>query len=976
MIDFEDYFDTNPAIMLLIDSENGQIAKANKTASDFYGYTIDELGALNISDINVLPRTECIKKVRKFADKELTTCQFQHRLKDKSIRDIKVLGSTIEIDNHIMIVVTIQDITSDLKNIEELNKYYKIVDESLAFIGIANKESQVVYLNKSFRKAIGIDNNEELSKFKTSDLYTIEAAIKNAKIFEKSILNGGTWVGENELKTLDGKVIPVLQSGVIVKDPSNNIDFTSITAFDISKRKAAEIKLVESEKFYKSLFDNLNGFAYCKLLYENGKANDFEFVLVNSAFEKLTGLKDVCGKRVSDLIPGFIEKDFSLFKRYADVVETDISRSFETYLESMDKWFSVNVISVNSVYFMVSFDTIDERKKQEKATQNSLRRYKALLDISKEGVHVIDKTGKIIEVNDAFCEMLGYSKVEILNLNLNEIVVNFSKEELLITIAEVIKHNSFIQSKHRKKDGTIIDVEVNAVGLSFEGVDYLYASSRDISDRVMVEQIREEALDRLNKIASRVPGVLYQYVLKTDGTSYFPYASEGLSNIYRVSPKEIIEDASLVFNRIHKDDLEGVVQSINVSAKYLTPWQYEYRVQDDDGTIRLLYGNSIPEKEPDGSILWYGFITDITEQKKAESVLLEMSDRFKHFFYLHSAVMLLIDPDSQNILDANISASKFYGYSRIELQQMKINDINVFKPEEVKNELALAANEKRNYFVFKHKLSNGELIPVEVHSTPIFFDGKKTMFSIIHDISERVKNEKLVMEYTEKLKRTNQDLESFAYVASHDLKAPLNVVNGFLELINSKKDSLSKENRDEYLKYIQDAVNQMKLLINDLLQFSRIGSNKDSFVMVEVNHLLISIQDVLAETIHKNKATITIQPLPTISANKTLLNELFMNLLGNALKYHKSDQEVLIEVGYQETPEYHQFFVKDNGIGIATENLGKVFVMFKRLHTQTEFQGTGIGLALCKRIVEAHDGAIWVESVLGEGSTFYFTIKK
>lgn len=976
MIDFENYFDTNPAIMLLIDSENGQIAKANKSASDFYGYTIDELGTLNISDINILPRVECLKQVKKIAKKELANCNFKHRLKDNSIKDVKILATPIEVDKHIMNVAIIEDISVELKNLEELKKYYKIVDESLAFIGVANKEREVVYLNKAFKKAIGINNNEDLSKYKTSDLYTKEAVNKNAKLYKKSILNGGNWIGENELKALDGTIIPVIQSGIVVKDSSNNIDFTSITAFDISQKKAAETKLIQSEKFYKSLFDNLNGFAYCKLLYKNGKANDFEYVLVNRAFEDLTGLKEVCGKRVSEVIPGILEKDFALIRHYADVVETGIPRSFEIFLESMNKWFSVSVISTDSSHFMVSFDVIDERKKHEKLIQSSLRRYKALLEISKDGIHVIDKAGKIIEVNDAFCDMLGYSKAEILNLNLNQIDVNFSKDELLDKIEEVIKNNSIIETKHRKKYGTIIDVEVNTAVLSYEGVDYLYCSSRDISERVKAEKISDEALNRLNKIASRVPGVLYQYVLRTDGTSYFPYASEGVRDIYNVSPKEIIEDASVVFNRIHKDDLEGVIKSINVSAKNLTPWQYEYRVQEDDGTIHLLYGNSIPQKQPDGEILWHGFITDITEQKKAEKALLELSDRFKHFFDLHSAVMLLIDPDSNNILDANISASNFYGYTRIELQQMKITDINILKPEEVKREMELAVNEKRNYFVFKHKLSNGELIPVEVHSTPILFDGKKTLFSIIHDISLKEKSEQQVKEYTNKLERMNADLDSFAYVASHDLKAPLNVVNGFLGLINSKKDSLSKESRDEYLKYIQDAVNQMKLLINDLLHFSRIGSNKDSFVMVDVNHLLISIQDVLAETIHKSNATVTIQPLPTISANKTLLNELFMNLLGNALKYHKSDQEVLIEVGYQETPEYHQFFVKDNGIGIATENLGKVFVMFKRLHTQTEFEGTGIGLSLCKRIVEAHNGQIWVESVLGEGSTFYFTIKK
>lgn len=608
--------------------------------------------------------------------------------------------------------------------------------------------------------------------------------------------------------------------------------------------------------------------------------------------------------------------------------------------------------------------------------ESLLKRYQTLLQISNDGIHVIDKAGNIIEANDAFCNLLGYSKKEILQVTLFAIDAHFSKDELPKNIERLINKSAVFQTKHRKKDGMLIDVEINAIGVNFDGVDYLYASSRDISSQLKEEKIRNEALDHLNKIASRVPGVLYQYALREDGSSYFPYASAGIREIFELSPEQAFEDASIAFKKIHKDDYEGVVQSINASAKKLTPWQHEFRIQDNDGKIRLVYGNSIPQKEPDGTILWHGFITDITEQKRAEILLNEMSDRFKHLFDLHSAVMLLIDYESGEILDANISAKNFYGYSKVQLQSMKIDEINVLDHEAIKSEMEKAITEKRNYFIFKHKLSNGELKEVEVHSTPVTINGKETLFSVIHDISDRVKNEELVKEYTNKLKRMNSDLESFAYVASHDLKAPLNVVNGFLGLINSNKETLSNESRAEYLKYIQDAVDQMKLLINDLLQFSTVGNNKELLVEVDLNQLLLSIKNLLADTILQNNATIKIQPLPSISANKSLLNELFMNLLGNALKYHKHGQAIFIEIGYKDAGENYQFYVKDNGIGIAAENLEKVFIMFKRLHSQSEFQGTGIGLAICKRIVESHGGDIWVESVLGEGSTFYFTIKK
>jgi PAS domain S-box-containing protein len=372
---------------------------------------------------------------------------------------------------------------------------------------------------------------------------------------------------------------------------------------------------------------------------------------------------------------------------------------------------------------------------------------------------------------------------------------------------------------------------------------------------------------------------------------------------------------------------------------------------------------------------------DRTEKKQQEIYALEnekieLSNSFRYLFDFHSAVMLLINPDTNDILDANFSASHFYGYSRSELQKMKITGINILSPEEVKIELELAINEKRNYFNFIHKLSNGELIPVEVHSTPILFNGGKILFSIIHDISERKKNEELVKLYTNKLKRMNSDLESFAYVASHDLKAPLNVVNVLIELLINKNSTLETEKQNDYYQLIKNSVNQMKNLISELLQFSLIGNNTDSFVEMDLNDLLLSIQGVLADTILQNKAEFIIHSLPVVKANSTLLNELFMNLVGNALKYHKSEKPLLIEIGYMENRDNYEFYVKDNGIGISPENFEKVFIMFKRLNAQSDFKGTGIGLALCKKIVESHSGEIWVESVFGDGSTFYFTIKK
>lgn len=212
-------------------------------------------------------------------------------------------------------------------------------------------------------------------------------------------------------------------------------------------------------------------------------------------------------------------------------------------------------------------------------------------------------------------------------------------------------------------------------------------------------------------------------------------------------------------------------------------------------------------------------------------------------------------------------------------------------------------------------------------------------------------------------------------MASHDLKAPLNVVNGILNLIDNGKGMPSDTNDLELIRMAKIAVDQMKVLINDLLEYSRVGNNREDFSNTDLNEVLTYVQVLLKEKITQSSAKIKINPLPVINANKTLITELFMNLLSNALTYHGKNI-VEIEVGFSEEKNTFKFYVKDNGIGIREKDFEKIFIIFKRLHSQSEYGGTGIGLALCKRIVEAHQGTIWVESELGKGSTFYFTIKK
>lgn len=315
------------------------------------------------------------------------------------------------------------------------------------------------------------------------------------------------------------------------------------------------------------------------------------------------------------------------------------------------------------------------------------------------------------------------------------------------------------------------------------------------------------------------------------------------------------------------------------------------------------------------------------------------------------------------------------GYHKNELLKLHISNWDVQWTGKEFKDIISEFIAKKNLFHTKHKRKDGKIIDVEIHSLGINLEGNEYLYASARDITERITIEAKIEEYTIKLKKANADLENFAFVASHDLKAPLNAINGFIGLLKSKNNALTEEKKEEYLEYIQKSTDQMKVLINDLLQYSRTGNDLTDIVNIDMNQLINEVQHTLSETIKQKNVSIQVKALPSIFGNRTLINELLMNLLGNALKYNNNYDSIKIEVGYSIEDNFYKFFIKDNGIGIAPDNLDKIFIMFKRLHTQSEYTGTGIGLSLCKKIVESHGGKIWVESKIGLGSTFYFTIK-
>lgn len=235
--------------------------------------------------------------------------------------------------------------------------------------------------------------------------------------------------------------------------------------------------------------------------------------------------------------------------------------------------------------------------------------------------------------------------------------------------------------------------------------------------------------------------------------------------------------------------------------------------------------------------------------------------------------------------------------------------------------------------------------------------------------------EKRVKLRTAELESANQELERFVYVASHDLQEPLRTISNYAGLLQDKYSTGLDATGNKYLGSLMRSAGRMRTLINDLLEFSRLGKNAE-ITMVDTNHVLQEVISLLDATINENNVTITATELPVLKGNEVELKQLFQNLISNAIKFRKPDETPFINISAQEQENEYRFAFSDNGIGIDPEYKERIFIVFQRLHAKHEYPGTGIGLATCQKIVTLHKGKIWVDSEPGKGSTFYFTLSK
>ena len=256
---------------------------------------------------------------------------------------------------------------------------------------------------------------------------------------------------------------------------------------------------------------------------------------------------------------------------------------------------------------------------------------------------------------------------------------------------------------------------------------------------------------------------------------------------------------------------------------------------------------------------------------------------------------------------------------------------------------------------------------------PIYYRRKRATLGSLIDVTERKQMEERLKQITDEMQCSNTELEQFAYVISHDLQEPLRMVSSYTQLLSKRYRNKLDDDADEFIAYAVDGAKRMQTLLHDLLEYSRVGTRGKPFSLVNCEHIVEQAMANLKIAIEECGASVSYDVLPTIMGDEGQLVRLFQNLIGNAIKF-RQEEAPQVYISAQRRKNMVTFSVKDNGIGIDREHSQSIFEIFRRLHTKEEYPGTGMGLAICKKIVERHGGHISVQSQLGQGSTFYFSV--
>ncbi len=759
---------------------------------------------------------------------------------------------------------------------------------------------------------------------------------------------------------------------------------------EIEEHKNAEEALIKSRNYLDKIINTIADPVFVK-------DEQHRWALLNDAYCDFMGYsrEELLGKSDYDFFPQheadvFWEKDEEVFEAGVENVNeeefTDSVGDVHTIITKKTLYTDIS----GEKYIVAVIRDITELKKAESALRKSEGRLKIAMDMAKLVYWEYDVESNMFTFDDRFYALYGTTAEREggTRMSAEEYAQRFvPPEESYLVIEEIVKAlesddpNFFGQAEHIiiRADGEkrYIIVRYGVIKNEEGRTIKTYGANQDITDLKKAEEALRDSEEKFREIFNKANDMISLNLMNEDGM-----------------PGRFIEINDVGIKRLgySKEELlnMGPVDIVAPDKRPEMPKNAARLWKNKHATFEIVHitkdGRRIPIEINNHLIDYRGRITclaisrDITKRKKAEKELSESEQKYRTLFNLSPDYTLLIGANSI-LIDVNEAAQEIVGLPREDLTGKSFTELKLLLNEEMpihmKKVSQILKGKTVNPYESRFIDKNGKIRYVETFLKPLKEDGQITAFNVIaHDITERKKAEEKLKETIEELERSNYELQQFAYITSHDLQEPLRTIASFTQLIERRYKGQLDPDADEFIEFIVDAAIRMKGMIQGLLDYSRVGTKKIEFEDVDMNVKLEKALSNLKASINENKAEITYDHLPDVIADPDQMVRVFQNLISNAIKFRKPDIPPKIHIGCKMDKENNEyiFSVSDNGIGMEKEYTDKIFEVFKRLHTTDEYRGTGIGLAIAKRIIERHDGRIWVESKLGVGSTFYFAL--
>jgi len=960
-------------------SEEGKFVYVNDSACNSLGYSKEELLEMTTMDIDRHYDAVSRKKLwNKVQQEGSTLFETEHTRKDGTTFPVEISSNILNFGSKKYNCTFVRDITERKRAAEALlesEERFRNMLQNVPTVAVQGyrEDGTIYYWNKASENFYGYTAEEVIGRNLLDTIIPPEMVdeVKDALEYMSS---SGIPIPSGELSLMkkDGSRITVYSSHSVIRKPGQKSELFCID-IDISERKKNEDQL----KIMAEILDN----APNTIIVHDYKGNIY--YANKEAYKKLGYEKDEFYKlKIKDIDS---PECAALFDNKSDIVELNGEASFEVVHVRKDGLKIPMEIFAKKVYWgnlpvVISIGTdITERKR----INELLQRTQASVDKARDAIFWIDAEGYIIYVNESACNSLQYSKEELLRMNVTDFDPDVTDEKVKELWNIVMDKGSLtFETRHRRKDGTKFPIEISCYKLSYGGIDYNCTFVRDITERKKAEEELRKSEQLFNTLAKISPVGIF----RTDPNGKTTYVNPKWSQLSGLSSEQAMGDNWLA--AVHPEDKEKVITGWKQKISEETTSSAEYRFLHPDGNIIWVIGQAIPEYSNNNEILGYvGTITDITNQKLIEQELRENEEKFRTIIEQASEGFILVD-NSGNIVEWNNAMASITSLNREKILNKSYSDI-IYEliPTNIKNtvskevlDLPIKEFNRINTTEYFNKSINltiqnnqGEHVHIRQNIFPLTLNNIKHLGFLVNDVTDQINSSRIIENYIQVLEAKNAELERFTYTVSHDLKSPVITIKGFLGMLiddakNGKFDRMEKD-----ISRISNAADKMQSLLDDLLQLSRIGRIVNPSTEFSMTEIVKDTTDLLQGIIKQKNIKISIQEgMPIVVADKARISEVFQNLIENAIKYSNPEQkEPLIEIGCKLIEEKVHYYVKDNGIGIKKEYHQKIFELFEKLDSNSE--GTGIGLAFVKRIIELHRGKIWVESDgVGKGSTFFF----